>query len=326
MLTLLAMTAAALCVLATYVTYLMFRVRRQTRTTKNMAEALDHVAVCIYLKDAQRRYTYANRAAAAQLRTEVGRLLGALQEDLDRSERSSFIKESDERVLKQGESVREEFVVDYAPDDQQAFLEFKHPLRDRTGHIVGLVGVSTDVTELHRLQRELEHAARTDELTGIFNRRALFEFAEQDFAAARRHGRALSMLIIDIDRFKHINDSYGHPVGDRVIRSVALQAKHAIREIDRLGRVGGEEFVAILPEADIAQAVDIAERVRTSVEPISLQSAVQLRPTVSIGVASLSPEDRAVEDLYQRADEALYRAKAEGRNRVVAQQRGTSFS
>lgn len=312
--------AILLCLLFGYAAYLLIQLRGHVLSERNMAEALDHIAVAIYIKDCDRRFVYANRATSALLKSDANSLLGALEESHLPPDQAQRVLESDDRVLRRGESTRGEFVIEAERGLQQAFLEFKHPLRDKRGRVVGLVGLSTDVSELHRLQRELEHAARIDELTGVYNRRALFEYAEQDFAHSRRHGRPFSLLIIDIDRFKQINDTYGHPVGDRIIRSVADQTRLAVREVDRLGRIGGEEFVVLLPETDVEQAAEIAERVRlAAMKPTELQSGVSLKPTVSIGVASLFPEDRAVHDLYQRADEALYRAKEGGRNKVEKQ-------
>jgi len=312
--------ALVLCSLAGLTIYLLLVIRGRTISERNMADALDHVAAAIYMKDVQRRYVYANSTTIRLLRTSRRALLGACDDDLLPAAEAQRIRTSDEWVLESGEDIRDELVVGDDPVTQTVFLELKHPLRNKLGNIVGLVGISTDVTELYRLRRDLEHAARTDELTSVYNRRALFEYAEQDVANARRHGRPVSMLIIDVDFFKRINDNYGHPVGDRVLKDVAAQARQAVREIDRLGRIGGEEFAVILPEADLAQTVDIAERVRSAMRPLPLQGGISITPCVSVGVASLLPEDRGVEDLYQRADQALYRAKQAGRNRVVAQE------
>jgi diguanylate cyclase (GGDEF)-like protein len=142
-------------------------------------------------------------------------------------------------------------------------------------------------------------------------------------AAAMRQAKArqepLAVLALDIDRFKHINDSFGHAAGDRVLQHVARTCAEALRDADLLGRIGGEEFLVVLPGNTLKQAAeDVAERLRVRVESLALEDLpAGLRTTISIGVAQMSPQDANVADLLLRADEALYRAKAEGRNRVV---------
>ena len=159
--------------------------------------------------------------------------------------------------------------------------------------------------------------ATTDALTGIANRRYLIDIGNQAFMAAHRDGKTLSVLMLDIDKFKSINDRWGHPTGDRVIQTVAQCITSALRPQDTGGRLGGEEFAVILPQTDTAQALSVAEQLRQAVQAAQVlhsDDASVVQFTTSIGVAVLMPGDGSFDALLQRADRALYRAKNNGRN------------
>lgn len=168
----------------------------------------------------------------------------------------------------------------------------------------------------------LEQENITDPLTGVFNRRYLERRLAEEIAMARRYDLPLSVLIIDIDRFKSINDSYGHLEGDMVLHRLAKLVAHTIRETDIVARYGGEEILVIAPNTMVNTAETLAERLRVEIQVASLLSpGLQTDPprkvTVSIGVACFDSTMRGSRDLINRADEALYRAKGGGRNRVV---------
>ncbi|MBI1891525.1 MAG: GGDEF domain-containing protein [Burkholderiales bacterium] len=168
------------------------------------------------------------------------------------------------------------------------------------------------------LECELTRISRHDGLTGVYNRRYLTELGEREIALARRHGRSLAALMLDIDHFKKINDSHGHDVGDSVIKAVTYACLAGVRSIDHVGRFGGEEFVCILPDAGEAEAMRCAERLRQSVEALQLPGPGDpIRFTISIGVAALKPFHESWDALLKDADIALYRAKETGRNRTV---------
>ena len=162
------------------------------------------------------------------------------------------------------------------------------------------------------------HAAQTDALTGLFNRGALLERLERELERSRRYGRSLAVIFFDLDRFKSINDTYGHQFGDRVLRDLARIATQAVRSIDLVGRYGGEEFIAVLPETDGAQALIVAERLRANVarHRLDLPSGEEVRATISAGVAIFPADATTMDTLIRIADTALYAAKAGGRNRV----------
>lgn len=173
-----------------------------------------------------------------------------------------------------------------------------------------------------RLMAQAEHAANRDFLTGAWSRRAFFGHAERELLRARRTGREMSVLLLDVDHFKSINDNYGHTGGDRVLMDLALRAETVIRRIDYFARIGGEEFGVLLIETDQTSALAVGERLRSALERTKYAGASTLgigqiaAYSVSVGVATLRDEETFAE-LMRRADAALYRAKDSGRNTVV---------
>jgi diguanylate cyclase (GGDEF)-like protein/PAS domain S-box-containing protein len=179
-----------------------------------------------------------------------------------------------------------------------------------------------DITERKRLLLALENQARTDYLTGLANRRYFMERAEQEVSRLKRHGGDIAVLMLDLDHFKRINDDYGHRTGDETLRAFSQCCRLAVRDIDILARMGGEEFAILLPQTSDAQAVEVAERIRRTTADIALRAedGRDVSITVSIGIATTSGEndnDNLIEMLLNNADKALYCAKEGGRNRVI---------
>jgi two-component system, cell cycle response regulator len=176
------------------------------------------------------------------------------------------------------------------------------------------------VEEVERQKRELERISRTDALTSLDNRRHLEERLEEQFEHAKRLGENFAVVMCDLDKFKNVNDTYGHQAGDVVLQQLATILKSEAREIDRVGRYGGEEFMLLLPGAQLDSAVTFAERVRRAIEAhaFALPDGNVLRRTASFGVAGWPhPRVRNCDGLVKAADDALYVAKEMGRNRVV---------
>jgi diguanylate cyclase (GGDEF)-like protein len=166
--------------------------------------------------------------------------------------------------------------------------------------------------------RQLEEKATTDGLTGLLNKRAMLECADEKLRAAGRFGRALSVLIADIDHFKKVNDTYGHDVGDVVIKELGAIHTRVKRTTDAVARFGGEEFVTICEETDAEGAFLLAERIRTELEKTVFHAGgEELRCTCSIGVATFPLAGESWEELFKAADEALYTSKRGGRNRCT---------
>ena len=194
------------------------------------------------------------------------------------------------------------------------------PMRDANGTITGLLGVTRDITVRKKAEQELEQLAQTDFLTNLANRRHFLMLAEQELSRTLRYGGALSVLMMDIDHFKKFNDTYGHNTGDVVLRSFADLSRRTLREIDVIGRVGGEEFAVVLPQTDGEHALEVAARLGKSTRDaeVVLEQGLPLHFTVSIGVATLADPNTNIDMLLSQADKALYKAKKGGRNRVCA--------
>lgn len=182
-------------------------------------------------------------------------------------------------------------------------------LRDRRGREVGSVLLVQDISEKMAMIEELRQLATTDSLTGCYNRRFLFELCQQLARSARRDGRPLSLIILDIDDFKIINDRDGHPAGDLLLSRVSAILRNGLRASDALGRYGGDEFIVVLPETAGPVALHVAEK-------LAKACATECGVCLSLGVAQLLEQGEGVDDLLSRADLALYRAKSEGKNRA----------
>ena len=184
----------------------------------------------------------------------------------------------------------------------------------------GYALIVRDISDKREAGDSLLRASACDYLTGIANRRTFFEAAELEVERWRRFPRPLSMITIDADFFKNINDTWGHPAGDEVLRNLALTLSANVREIDVVARLGGEEFAALLPSTDLDGAVQLAERIRSAIENQRVRTGdADINYTVSIGVASMDTEVSGVDQLLKLADRALYAAKKAGRNRVCQQ-------
>ena len=198
--------------------------------------------------------------------------------------------------------------------------------------VIALLGASITVQQKIRKQKDqqqlaiLAHQACIDALTGTNNRRNFYELGAKEFKQAQRQQTPLAALMLDADYFKKVNDTYGHAVGDLVLIDLAQTLISTLREVDLLGRVGGEEFAVLLPHTALDKALEVAERLREALaaRKVPLPEGGTLSFTVSIGLAMLTPEDKNLDKLFQKADLALYQAKEQGRNRVIGYQEETA--
>ena len=190
---------------------------------------------------------------------------------------------------------------------------------ERVAFAANLAAIAIENRHAHE---ELERRAYTDYLTGLANRRRFFEQAESELSRALRYGKALSVMMFDIDYFKHINDSHGHKAGDLVLQKLSEICRRSLRNVDIVGRIGGEEFAVLLPETGNGEAMEAAERLRAALAAaqVPLDGGEQLQFTASFGVATLHGQDIDVDHLLNQADMALYQSKSTGRNRVACVQ------
>lgn len=202
----------------------------------------------------------------------------------------------------------------HSPNASRWFLGRATPLEIEQG---GAVISHLNITDRKLLESELAKLASTDPLTGLPNRRHFLEIANRELERVRRFGATASVMMIDLDHFKSVNDTYGHAVGDEALRCLTKACNDSIRKVDMLARIGGEEFAVLMPGTNKKGAIDAAENLRRTVYQTSVTAGHPLlRLTTSIGIAEVLPSDRSIDNGLGRADAALYQAKKLGRNRV----------
>ncbi|SFN28386.1 PAS domain S-box-containing protein/diguanylate cyclase (GGDEF) domain-containing protein, partial [Nitrosomonas communis] len=309
---------------------LFFHQHRQRKLEKEAVQArvlinrfsfaLDRIPTYIFMKDQQRRYVYANRSTLELFKCSAEELAGSSDSRFFPPETVAKMHDIDTRVLIHGEDTAEKVICKSEDGNMRIYWEIKTPIyeNDKKTRICGLCGISTDITELEMLKEKLEQQARQDYLTGLFNRRFFMEQGHAELIRAQRYGHALSMLMLDIDNFKKVNDRHGHQAGDAVLKRLADVMRKILRTVDITGRIGGEEFAVLLPETDPQRASEVAERLREDVActAVTLETGMPLYFKVSIGVASLKDRNTDLNTLLNQADKALYQAKESGRNRV----------
>jgi diguanylate cyclase (GGDEF)-like protein/PAS domain S-box-containing protein len=222
------------------------------------------------------------------------------------------------KAMREGTSIRTQ-ILNYDKAGNELWLDINMvPLFDENGTLTYYAAIERDLTEHKKLQSHLESMATIDSLTGLANRQAFMQRAKNEFNRARRYARPLTVVMIDIDHFKAINDRYGHAAGDEVLRQAADICQSSLRGSDLMGRIGGEEFVLLLPDTPHTNAYHVAERMRVHLyeTPIELENGTTLNITASFGVASTNEDDSDFNAVLERADEAMYHAKHDGRNQV----------
>lgn len=217
------------------------------------------------------------------------------------------------------------------PDGSRAWVEiFTYPILDGQGNVSHVIEYTRDITDRKKEEDEkkqlistLNRLSKTDDLTGLFNRRALNEMVKHEIDRAMRYENDLSLVLCDIDKFKRINDTFGHTTGDRALLAVAMVLQQTLRRSDIVGRYGGDEFMIILPETSLAGAKRLAEKVRHAVEKLDIEApgGRHIRFTLSMGVAGCCAAAEDIDSLVALADAALYESKETGRNRVSSMKR-----
>lgn len=277
----------------------------------------------VWLKDIDGRYIFCNQMFERFFGAAESTIIGKTDYDFVSQQMADLFREYDQRAVNNGKSSMNEECVTFADDQHVAYLEtIKTPIWNVQGELIGVLGIARDISERKKMQEELQQQAITDELTGAFNRRHFMFQAEQELLRVRRYGGECSVLMLDLDSFKRINDAFGHPVGDKVLAKVAEICLATLRCTDLFGRIGGEEFAAILTGTDVKGAKVIAERLRKNIQEAAIDTleTITVSLSVSIGVATYQPTNDSLSSLMLRADTALYAAKSCGRNQVCVNQ------
>jgi len=281
--------------------------------------ALNSLGAYVSIKDRNKKYLYANRKLETLFKESFNSIIGCVDNELFDFSRYPNLIESDDRVLDFGECIEnEEVVIIKSSGEKRVYLSSKQPIFNINKKVVGVLCVSTDITEIHFTKEKLEIEAITDPLTGLYNRRFFFKLADKFMSESIRHNKPLSLIMLDIDFFKEINDKYGHPIGDQVIQFVASKTKSLLRKEDITARIGGEEYLVLLPNTNAKAAELIAEKIRAFIDSESIigdWSGI-IYPKISLGVSSYTEGDLYINEIYVRSDKALYQAKLTGRNKV----------
>ncbi|SCK13392.1 diguanylate cyclase [Vogesella sp. LIG4] len=302
--------------------YCVTRYQQGSRKLEKLAIrsiAVDHAAEAIVIANAEGAVEYVNPAferltglgnADVQGKIQLAELLLAEHPDL---------KNTMVETLISGDTWRGELASKHRDGHPYHETISVAPVLSPEGRVQYTVAIKHDISDAKLLQAELQRLANTDELTGLYNRRQFMQRTSEEIARSQRWDRPLTLAMLDLDHFKQVNDRYGHPFGDEVLRRFAACCQTTVRLEDVCGRLGGEEFAILLPDTDRYSASQVMERVREAVAALQLPNPLGGMPvqfTVSIGISELYPGDATATPMMARADAALYLAKQEGRNRV----------
>lgn len=285
---------------------------------------LDALPVPVFFKDRQGVYQGCNKAFTEVMGKRSDELVGMSVFDLSPHDLAQVYFEADEALMQSGGEQRYETRIQLPSGERRDVMFYKAVLRDASGEVTGLVGTMLDITERKALEARLVDMAQHDPLTGLLNRRAILAYLDGLHQDRRQVHLPVCLMMIDVDHFKAINDNHGHAVGDEVLRAVSACLKAQLRDTDRVGRIGGEEFLVVLGSTDVHDAEMVAQRLRHELSEVTVQTCDHtLRLTVSIGLAQSEHSEDDWATVIGRADEGLYEAKRTGRNRVVVAREST---
>lgn len=303
-----------------------------TKTEALMRNLLQAIPDQVWLKDLGGVYLFCNASLARVFQATESEVVGKTDYDFLPAGQADQFRNEDVAAARGGEKLVVEHNVAVPGYAVPAVVEtIKVPVRNEDGRLIGVLGISRDITErreleqklrqsnieLQKLTQELQSLARTDPLTGLPNRRAFEEAIGHEFQRFKRLGSVTSVLVIDIDHFKLVNDTYGHDAGDTALLFVTNTFREHCRTTDLAARLGGEEFALLLPGTATKAAVSIAERLKDEIERSEiLFGSSRFALTVSIGISSFRRGDAGWPQVISRADAALYEAKEAGRNKV----------
>ncbi|MGA9666205.1 MAG: diguanylate cyclase [Gallionella sp.] len=291
---------------------------------KQLFDILENVTSHIYMKDSQRRYLYANCLLCERFAAPMEEIIGYDDSKFYDTDTAARMRDEDLRVLQHGETLQvEETITNMLTGVMQVFMTVKIPLRREDGGIYALCGISTDISERKDFETDIQHMAQHDALTHLPNRALFNDRLQQAIASAHRNKARLALMFIDLDKFKPVNDTYGHGVGDLLLKDVALRIQACLRESDTAARIGGDEFVVLLPAIETQQdASKVGEKILAALNRPFVLAGHTLEISGSIGVAVYPEHGKDDKLLVKSADIAMYHAKKNGRNNVRMYQRG----
>jgi diguanylate cyclase (GGDEF)-like protein/PAS domain S-box-containing protein len=296
---------------------------------KLLSDILENVSAYIYMKDMQGRYLYANRLLRELFDAPKEEILGYDDNKFYDANTAAKMQQSDLLVLQQGKTIHdeEESIPNPLTGQTSVYLTTKIPLRHEDGRIYALCGISTDITEKKDFEEHLRHMAQYDALTRLPNRALFGDRLQQVFSTVKRTHEHFGLMFIDLDKFKPVNDTYGHEAGDSLLKQAAQRMQSCVRESDTVARIGGDEFVVLLASLKYDEdAQEIGEKIRHALNlpfPIAGNS---LNISSSIGVAIYPAHGDNEKELIKNADLAMYYAKENGRNNVTIYHAGLKDS
>jgi len=296
---------------------------------KLLSDILENVSAYIYMKDTQGRYLYANRLLRELFNAPREEIIGYDDNKFYDSTTSARMQQSDLQVLQQGKTIHdeEEIIPNPLTGQTSVYLTTKIPLRHEDGRIYALCGISTDITEKKDFEEHLRHMAQYDALTKLPNRALFSDRLQQVFSTVKRTHEHFGLMFIDLDKFKPINDNYGHEAGDQLLKEAAHRMQGCVRESDTVARIGGDEFVVLLASLKRDQdAHDVGEKIRHSLNLPFKITGNTLNISSSIGVAIYPAHGDNEKELVKNADLAMYYAKENGRNNVTVYHAGLKNS
>ncbi|MGY5748913.1 sensor domain-containing diguanylate cyclase [Vibrio antiquarius] len=284
----------------------------------DLIKSLDDLETYVFIKDTRSRYIYANNLSLRLMNIDKERLGQITDSDFLPEDTVELIKHIDAKVLK-GETTKEEIFINDTRGDQRVYLEVKSPIchPEFPSEVIAILGISTDITKQKQLENKAHQQARMDELTKLLNRRGLVECIQQDLKTRVSESRFSTLLFIDLNDFKKINDDHGHAIGDRILREVSERMKSSLRGSDLVSRYGGDEFVVFLGGVGNSntEAERYTEEVISRIEsalagPIDTGKG-KVKVGVSIGKYIIEGADFSLESAITKADKDMYYEKAQ---------------
>lgn len=310
-------TLIGLCGISTDITEHKLIETRLAEQHKLLEIVLANVDAHIYMKDSLHHFLYVNQKVCGLLGLPAEQIINRRDDEVIPAASACQLWRLDNRVFETGELQTGEETLTDSEGNQHYYWSVKVPFLLADGTPT-LIGISSDITELHQLKEQLHQQSVRDGLTGLYNRRFFFEMCEKNLSLNIRHHLSSVLMVLDVDQFKCINDRYGHPLGDQALVHLGKVMLSVLRSEDVLARIGGDEFAILLPNTTLSAATCLAERLRQQVmqSPLPLPDGDVLIMTISAGLVENS-EGELMESLYARADQLLYQAKQTGRNCVA---------